>query len=42
MGSAAGIDVSSASACIIDAGEAEDLVNEIIARIQRIREGSSE
>ena len=42
LGSAAGIDVSSASACIIDAGEAEDLVNEIIARIQRIREGSSE
>ena len=42
LGSAAGIDVGSASACIIDAGEAEDLVNEIIARIQRIREGSSE
>ena len=39
LGSAAGIDVPSASACIIDLGEAKDLVKEIITRIKNIREG---
>jgi len=42
LGSAAGIDVQSAAACIIETGEAEDLVKEIVTRIQRIREGSGE
>ena len=42
LGSAAGIDVQSAAACIIEPGEAEDLVKEIITRIQRIKEGTGE
>jgi len=42
LGSAAGIDVQSAAACIIEPGEAEDLVKEIITRVQRIREGTGE
>ena len=42
LGSAAGIDVRSAAACIIEPGEAEDLVKEIITRVQRIREGAGE
>jgi len=40
LGSAAGIDVQSAAACIVETGEAEDLVKEIITRIQRIKEGT--
>jgi len=39
LGSAAGIDVPSASVCIIDAGEAADLVNEIIARVESLKKG---
>ncbi len=39
LGSAAGIDVSAASACIIEPGEAADLVKEIITRLQKIRGG---
>jgi len=42
LGSAAGIDVQSAAACIVEAGEAEDLVKEIITRVQRIKEGAGE
>jgi len=42
LGSAAGIEVQSAAACIIEPGEAEDLVKEIIARVQRIKEGTGE
>ncbi|KYH42710.1 MAG: 50S ribosomal protein L7/L12 [Candidatus Bathyarchaeota archaeon B63] len=42
LGSAAGIDVQSAAACILEPGEAEDLVKEIIIRVQRIREGAGE
>jgi len=42
LGSASGIDVQSAAACIVETGEAEDLVKEIITRIQRIKEGSGE
>lgn len=42
LGSAAGIDVQSAAACILEAGEAEDLVKEIITRVQRIKEGAGE
>ena len=37
LGSAVGIDVQSAAACIVEAGEAEDLVKEIITRVQRIK-----
>ncbi|RLI35414.1 50S ribosomal protein L7ae [Candidatus Bathyarchaeota archaeon] len=39
LGSASGIDVPSASVCIIEPGEAEDLMREIIARVERIRKG---
>ena len=39
LGSAAGIDVPSASVCIIDPGEAEDLAKEIIARVERLKRG---
>ena len=39
LGSAAGIEVSAASACIIDPGEAADLVKEIINRIEKIKGG---
>jgi large subunit ribosomal protein L7Ae len=42
LGSAVGIDVQSAAACILDAGEAEELVKEIITRVQRIKEGAGE
>jgi len=42
LGSSVGIDVQSAAACIIETGEAEDLVKEIITRVQRVREGSGE
>lgn len=39
LGSAAGIEVSAASVCIVEMGEAADLVNEIINRVQKIRGG---
>ena len=42
LGSAAGIEVQSSAACIIEPGEAEDLVKEIIARVQRVKEGTGE
>ena len=41
LGSAVGIDIQSATACIVEAGEAEDLVKEIITRVQRVKEGTS-
>ncbi len=41
LGTAAGIDVQSASVCIVDTGEASDLVKEIITRVQRLREGTA-
>jgi len=37
LGSAAGINVSAASCCIVDAGDAESLVNEIVAKLGSIR-----
>lgn len=37
LGNAAGIDVPSASACIVDPGEADNLVKEIITRVRKIR-----
>ena len=39
LGRAAGIDVAAASACIIEAGEAKDLVKEIIEKVEKIRKG---
>ncbi|MEM1586806.1 MAG: 50S ribosomal protein L7Ae [Candidatus Bathyarchaeia archaeon] len=39
LGSAAGIEVAAASTCIIDPGEAADLVKEIIDKVQKIRGG---
>ena len=39
LGEAAGINVSAASACIIEPGEAKDLVNEIIERVKKLRGG---
>ncbi|MEM2341464.1 MAG: 50S ribosomal protein L7Ae [Candidatus Bathyarchaeia archaeon] len=39
LGSAAGIEVSAASVCIVETGEATDLINEIINRVQKIRGG---
>lgn len=41
LGEAAGIQVAAASACIIDAGQAEDLVNELIQTINEIRKQKS-
>ncbi|MEO2241311.1 MAG: 50S ribosomal protein L7Ae [Euryarchaeota archaeon] len=38
LGAAAGIDVAAASACIIDPGEAKDLVDEIIEKVEELRE----
>jgi large subunit ribosomal protein L7Ae len=40
LGDAVGIDVSAASACIINEGEAGGLVKEIIKRIEQIRKGA--
>ena len=39
LGTAAGIDVQSASVCIVDTGEASDLVKEIVTRVQSLRKG---
>jgi len=41
LGSAVGIEVQSAAVCIVETGEASDLVKEIITRVQRAKEGSS-
>ncbi|MEM2466497.1 MAG: 50S ribosomal protein L7Ae [Candidatus Bathyarchaeia archaeon] len=40
LGDAVGIDVSAASACIINEGDAVGLVKEIIKRIEQIRKGA--
>ncbi len=37
LGKAAGIEVAAASACIIDPGEAKDLVDEIIKKVNEIK-----
>ncbi|MCX8170548.1 MAG: 50S ribosomal protein L7Ae [Candidatus Bathyarchaeota archaeon] len=39
LGAAAGIDVAAASVCVIEPGEAGELVKEIISRVQKIRGG---
>ncbi|MFQ6085468.1 MAG: 50S ribosomal protein L7Ae [Candidatus Bathyarchaeia archaeon] len=38
LGTSAGIDVASASACIIDPGEGAELLKEILARLKKVRE----
>ncbi|RLI95778.1 MAG: 50S ribosomal protein L7ae, partial [Candidatus Aenigmatarchaeota archaeon] len=37
LGRAAGIDVAAASACIIEEGEAKDLVKEIIEKVNELK-----
>lgn len=37
LGRAAGIDVAAASACIVELGEAKDLVNEIVEELRKIK-----
>ncbi|MCS7364057.1 MAG: 50S ribosomal protein L7Ae [archaeon GB-1867-035] len=39
LGRAAGIEVAAASACIIDPGDASELIKEIIAEVEQIRTG---
>jgi large subunit ribosomal protein L7Ae len=38
VGAAAGLSVGTASACIVDAGDAEDLVNEIVEKVAELKE----
>jgi large subunit ribosomal protein L7Ae len=40
LGKAVGIDVSAASACIVNEGEATGLVKEIVARIEKAKRGA--
>ena len=37
LGEAAGLNVGTASACIIDAGEAEDLINEVFEKVEELK-----
>lgn len=37
LGSSVGIDVGAASACIIEAGDASDLVDEIISKVEKLK-----
>jgi large subunit ribosomal protein L7Ae len=41
IGTSVGIDVQSAAVCIVETGEASDLVKEIITRVQKAKEGTS-
>jgi len=40
IGEAVGIDVPSASACIVKEGEAAGLVKEIITRVEKLKRGA--
>jgi large subunit ribosomal protein L7Ae len=40
LGKAVGIDVSAASACIVNEGEAAGLVKEIIVRVEKVKRGA--
>ncbi|MEM3725277.1 MAG: 50S ribosomal protein L7Ae [Candidatus Bathyarchaeia archaeon] len=40
LGKAVGIDVSAASACIVNEGEAAGLVKEIVARVEKVKRGA--
>jgi len=42
IGSAVGIDVPAASVCIVDEGEADNLLKEIISRIEGLQRGTKE
>ncbi len=37
LGEAAGLNVGTASACIMDAGEADDLVNEVVEKVEELK-----
>jgi len=37
LGSSVGIDVGAASACIIEAGDASDLVDELISKVEKLK-----
>lgn len=37
LGEAAGLNVGTASACITDAGEAEDLINDIVEKVEELK-----
>ena len=37
LGDAAGLNVGTASACIIDAGEAEDLINDVVEKVEELK-----
>lgn len=37
LGEAAGLNVGTASACILDAGEAEDLINEVVEKVAELK-----
>ena len=37
LGEAAGLNVGTASACVMDSGEAEDLVNEIVEKVEELK-----
>jgi large subunit ribosomal protein L7Ae len=37
LGEAAGLNVGTASACIIDAGEAEDLINDVVEKVEELK-----
>lgn len=41
LGSSVGIDVQSAAVSIVDAGEASDLIKEIVARIKKVKDGTN-
>jgi large subunit ribosomal protein L7Ae len=40
LGKAVGIDVSAASACIVNEGEAAGLVKEIVVRVEKVKRGA--
>ncbi|HTX61367.1 MAG TPA: 50S ribosomal protein L7Ae [Methanobacterium sp.] len=37
LGEAAGLNVGTASACIVDAGEADELVNEVVEKVEELK-----
>ena len=37
LGEAAGLNVGTASACIVDAGEAEDLIKDIVEKVEELK-----
>jgi len=37
LGEAAGLNVGTASACIVDAGEAEELIKDIVEKVEELK-----